>query len=132
MSKTPAEKWKEAVTGYRKHCQKILGVSENVRYAGTVNAYGRTLAGVIRPNLKPLLSSKDFKNELFVTTTLVSLRRDFVEAAIGGLEHAVLQHQKITVVVLDENDVTYYISIDRKEKDVEGVVSLIKKILRPE
>ena len=66
MVKTPAEKWKETIIKYRKQCQKILEISDSIRYAGVVNTYGRTLTGMIKPNLKPLLQSEDFKNELFV------------------------------------------------------------------
>jgi len=128
MVKTPAEKWKDAVIKYRKQCQKILQVSKNVRYAGIVNTYGRTLTGIIQPNLKPLLQSEDFKNELFVISTLISLRNDSVRS-IGKLEHVILQHQKITILILQKNNVTYYVSINRKEKDLENIVSLIKKAI---
>jgi len=128
MVKTPAEKWKDVVIKYRKHCQKILQVSKNVRYAGIVNAYGRTLTGIIQPNLKPLLKSEDFKNELFVISTLISLRNDSVRS-IGKLEHVILQHQKIIILILQKNNVTYYVSINRKEKDLEKIVSLIKKAI---
>jgi len=128
MVKTPADKWKDTVIKYRKQCQKILDISNNIRYAGVVNAYGRTLTGMIKPNLKPLLQSEDFKNELFVISTLVSLRKDTV-GTIGKLEHVVLQHQKITIVILQKNNVTYYVSINRKEKGLEKIVSLIKKTI---
>ena len=128
MAKTPAEKWKDTVVKYRKQCQKILDISSNIRYAGVVNAYGRTLTGMIKPNLKPLLQSEDFKNELFVISILISLRRDSV-GTIGKLEHVVLQHQKITIVVLQKNSVTYYVSINRKEKGLEKIISKIKKTI---
>jgi hypothetical protein len=128
MVKTPAEKWKDAVIKYRKQCQKILEISNSVRYAGIVNAYGRTLTGMIKPNLKPLLQSEDFKNELFMISTLMSLRKDSVNT-IGKLEHVVLQHQKITILILQKNNVTYYVSIERKEKDLEKIISLIKKTI---
>ena len=124
MIKTPADKWKDTVIKYRKQCQKILKISDNIRYAGIVNAYGRTLTGMIKSNLKPLLQSEDFKNELFVISTLISLRKDTV-GTIGKLEHVVLQHQKITIVILQKNNVTYYVSINRKEKSLEKIVSLI-------
>ena len=104
MVKTPADKWKETVIKYRKQCQKILQVSKSVRYAGVVNAYGRTLTGMIKPNLKPLLQSEDFKNELFVISTLTSLRKNSLDS-IGKLEHVVLQHQKITIVILQKNNI---------------------------
>lgn len=128
MVKTPADKWKDTVIKYRKHCQKILDISKSVRYAGIVNSYGRTLTGMIKPNLKPLLQSEDFKNELFVISTLISLRRNSVDA-IGKLEHVVLQHQKITILILHKNNITYYVSIDRKEKGLEKIISSIKKTI---
>lgn len=128
MVKTPADKWKETVIKYRKQCQKILQVSPSVRYAGVVNAYGRTLTGMIKPNLKPLLQSEDFKNELFVISTLTSLRKNSLDS-IGKLEHVVLQHQKIIIVILQKNNITYYVSINRKEKSLEKIISSIKKII---
>jgi len=128
MVKTPADKWKEIVIKYRKQCQKILQVSKSVRYAGVVNTYGRTLTGMIKPNLKPLLQSEDFKNELFVISTLTSLRKNSLDS-IGKLEHVVLQHQKITIVILQKNKITYYVSINRKEKSLEKIISSIKKII---
>ena len=128
MVKIPVDKWKDTVVKYRKQCQKILEISDNIRYAGIVNAYGRTLTGMIKPNLKPLLQSEDFKNELFVISTLISLRKDS-SGSIGKLEHVVLEHQKITIVVLQKNNVTYYVSINRKEKCLEKIVSLIKKTI---
>jgi len=128
MVKTPADKWKETIIKYRKQCQKILEISNNIRYAGIVNAYGRTLTGMIKPKLKPLLQSEDFKNELFVISTLISLRKDSV-GTIGKLEHVVLEHQKITIVILQKNNVTYYVSINRKEKDLEKIITSIKKTI---
>jgi len=128
MVKTPADKWKDTVVKYRKQCQNILKISDSIRYAGIVNAYGRTLTGMIKPDLKPLLQSEDFKNELFVISTLISLRRESVNT-IGKLEHVVLQHEKITIVILQKNNITYYISINKKEKDLEKIISLIKKTI---
>ena len=128
MVKTPADKWKETIIKYRIQCQNILKISNNIRYAGVVNAYGRTLTGIIQPNLKPLLQSEDFKNELFVISTLISLRKESV-SAIGKLEHVVLQHQKITIVILQKNNVTYYVSINKTEKGLEKIISSIKKTI---
>jgi hypothetical protein len=128
MVKTPADKWKETIIKYRKQCQNILKISNNIRYTGVVNAYGRTLTGIIQPDLKPLLQSEDFKNELFVISTLISLRKESI-STIGKLEHVVLQHQKITIVVLQKNNVTYYVTINRTEKGLEKIISSIKKII---
>jgi len=128
MIKTPADKWKDAVIKHRKQCQNILKISTSIRYAGVINVYGRTLTGIVRPNLKPLLKSEQVKNEFFIISTLMSLRKNTANT-VGKLEHVILQHQKITIVILQKNDVTYYVSINRKEKDIEKIISLIKKII---
>ncbi|MGH1566782.1 MAG: hypothetical protein ACRBB5_05050 [Nitrosopumilus sp.] len=126
MSKTPADKWKDTLTKYKEKCQSILKISDNIRYAGIINVYGRTLTGIVNPNLKPLLKSEQVKNEFFIISTLMSLRKDTANT-IGKLEHVILQHQKVIIVILQKNDITFYIAINKKEKDLETIISLIKK-----
>ena len=128
MVKTPADKWKEVVIKYRKQCQNILKISKSIRYAGIINVYGRTLTGIVRPNLKPLLRSEQVKNEFFIISTLMSLRKNTANT-VGKLEYVILQHQKITIVILQKNDITYYVSINRKEKNLEKIIASIKKII---
>ena len=128
MIKTPADKWKDVVVKYRKQCQNILKISTSIRYAGVINVYGRTLTGIVRPDLKPLLKSEQVKNEFFIISTLISLRKN-TASTVGKLEHVILQHQKITIAILQKNDVTYYVSINRKEKGIEKIISLIKKTI---
>ncbi len=128
MVKTPAEKWKDTIVKYRKQCQNILKLSNSIRYAGVINVYGRTLTGIINQNLKPLLKSEQVKNEFFIISTLMSLRKNTV-STVGKLEHIILQHQKITILVLQKNNITYYISINRKEKGIEKIIASIKKII---
>jgi len=127
MVKTPAEKWKDTIIKYRKQCQNILKLSNSIRYAGVINVYGRTLTGIVRPSLKPLLKSEQVKNEFFIISTLMSLRKN--TSTVGRLEYMILQHQKITIVVLQKNDVTYYVSVNRKEKGLEKIISSIKKTI---
>ncbi len=128
MAKTPADKWKDTVTKYRKQCQSILKISNSIRYAGVINAYGRTLTGIIQPSTKPLLKSEHVKNEFSIISTLLSLR-NYNADSIGKLEHVILQHQKITILVLQKKDVMYYVSINKKEKSIEKIIPRIKKII---
>ena len=128
MVKTPADKWKDTIIKYRKQCQSILKLSASIRYAGVVNTHGRTLTGMIKPTLKPLLKSEQVKNEFFILSTLISLRKGAIDS-IGKLEHVLLQHQKVTILILQKNDVTYYVSINRKEKDLDKIILSIKKII---
>ena len=128
MVKTPAEIWKDRIIQYRKKCQSILQLSDSIRYAGIVNAYGRTLTGIVRPNVKPLLKSEKVKNEFFIISTLMTLRKDTV-SAIGKLDYVLLQHQKVSIVIFQKDDMTYYTSIDRTEKKMDKIIESIKKII---
>ena len=128
MAKTPAEKWKDTVVKYRKQCQKILKLSNSIRYAGIINVYGRTLTGIVNPTLKPLLKSEQVKNEFFIISTLMSLRKN-TSSTVGKLEHVILQHQKVIIVILQKKDITYYVSINKNEKNLEKIISSIKKII---
>jgi len=128
MKKTPADKWQDAVISYKKQCQNILKLSDHVRYAGVINAYGRTLTGIIKPNVKPLLKSEEIKNEFFIVSTLISLRRSS-ENDLGKLDYVILKHSKTHIIILHKNNVTFYISISPKEKNLEQLVSKIIKTI---
>ncbi len=128
MVKTPAEKWKDTVIKYRKQCQKILQISKSVRYAGVINQYGRTITGIVRSDIKPLLKSEQVKNEFFILSTLMNLRKDS-EKAVGKLNYVLLEHQKVSIVILQKNNMTFYISMDQNAKDVNENISKIKKLI---
>lgn len=128
MVKTPAEIWQDKIVQHRKKCQSITELSNSIRYAGVINAYGRTLTGIIRPNVKPLLKSEQVKNEFFIISTLMTLRKDTVNA-IGKLDHVLLRHQKISAVIFQKEDLTYYVSIDKSEKNIEKIIMSIKKLI---
>lgn len=128
MAKTPEQKWKETIIEYRKKCQKILNVSKNIRYVGVINEYGRTLTGIIRPGLKPLLKSDQARNEFFIISTLMTLRK-ILDSSLGKLDYIVLKHQKISIVACQKNKVTFYISVLEKEKEMDTLVLDIKKLI---
>ena len=98
MVENPSDKWKKSILKYKKQCQAIIQLSDNIRYVGVINNYGRTLTGVIKPNLKPLLKSEEVKQEFFIISTLFSLRKDSVNS-LGKLDHIILKHSKVNVIV---------------------------------
>jgi len=128
MTKTPQEKWKESIQKYRKTCQKILIASNSVRYAGVINEYGRTLTGIIRPGIKPLLKSEQAKNEFFVVSTLITLRNAQANM-VGGLEYVELKHKKVSMIIIPKNKITYYITVNAKTRNLENLIAKIKKII---
>ena len=126
MIKSPSDKWKNSILKYKKQCQSIIQISNNIRYVGVINNYGRTLTGVIKPNLKPLLKSEEVKQEFFIISTLFSLRKNGVNS-LGKLDYIILKHSKVNVIVFQKKDITFYVSINSKEKSLDKIISLIKK-----
>jgi len=128
MIKTPEQKWKESIINYRKKCQKVLNISNSIRYAGVINEYGRTLTGIIRPGEKPLLKSDQAKSEFFIISTLNTLRKK-LSSPLGKLDYLLLKHQKVYVLAFQKYNITFYVSIESNEKNLSNIVSKIKKII---
>jgi len=128
MVKTPEQKWKESIINYKKKCQKVLNVSNSIRYAGVINEYGRTLTGIIRQGEKPLLKSDQAKSEFFIISTLETLRKKS-SYPLGKLDYLLLKHQKVSILVFQKNNITFYVSLDSNEKNLSNIVTKIKKII---
>jgi len=129
MIQTPSEKLKRSIIRYRKKCQSIIQISNNVRYAGVVNSYGKTLTGIINPSVKPLMKSEVMKNELFIISTLMTLRKEST-GVLGKLDNVLLQHQKVSILIFQKNNATYYVTIDRKEDNMTNeIIASIRKII---
>jgi hypothetical protein len=126
MSKTPNQKWQEEIINYKKKCQRILLISPSIRYAGLINEHGRTLTGVIRQETSPLLKSNQARDEFFLISTLLSMRRANC-AAIGDMESAVFKHKKIILVLFQRKEGLYYITVD-KETTFEALAKIIAEI----
>ena len=126
MAKTPEQKWKEIIIQYRKKCQKILNISENIRYVGVINEYGRTLTGIIRPGIIPFLKSDQVRNEFFIISTLMTLRKT-LDSSLGKLDYIILKHQKVSIVACQKNKVTFYISV--LDKELDTLIPDIKKLI---
>jgi len=128
MKKTPEEKWKTLIQTCKKNVQIIMGLSNSIRYAGTINEYGRTLTGIVRPGVKPYWKSEHIKNEFFLIATLMTLHKVHAMSA-GNLEYVIIRHKKISIISFAQKNITYYISIDNRERDIEKIISKIKKII---
>jgi len=128
MAKTPEQKWKNSILEYRKKCQKIIKISDSIRYVGVINEYGRTLTGMIKPNIKPLLKAEEVKNEFFIISTLMTLRRVF-DKSLGKLDYVVIKHNKVSIIAYQKNKITYYISFERKKKGLNWIIPTLRKIV---
>jgi hypothetical protein len=130
MVKTPSEKWQEDISIYRKKCQKILLASQSIRYVGLINEYGRTMTGIIKPSTKILLKSEFARNEFFLISTLLSMRRSN-NYAIGYLDFAMFKHNKVTLIVFQRKEGIYYVSVNKNVSpdSLSKIISKIKNLI---
>jgi len=128
MAITPQQKWKNSILDHRKKCQKIMKISDSIRYVGVINEYGRTLTGMIKPSIKPLLKAEEVKNEFFIISTLMTLRKVF-DKSLGKLDYVVIKHNKVSIIAYQKNRITYYISFERKKKGLDWIIPPLRKIV---
>ncbi len=83
---------------------------------------------MVRPNTIPLWTAEQVKNEFFIISTLMTLRKSYAKK-VGILDFMHLSHPKVTILAFQRNNITYYVSIDVKTKNIETLVSKIKQIL---
>ena len=74
MSKTSIQKWEKSLLTYKKNCVQIMSLSKSIRYVGIINKYGRTLAGTLKPGIKPMFSRNQVRDEFFAISSFIKLR----------------------------------------------------------
>ena len=125
MNKTS---WVDLISTQRKKCESILVISRDIRYAGCFNEYGRTIAGKIRPGIKPLFSPDIVREEFFAIASTMRLRHK-TSKGVGELQYILVNHKKINILLLSQNNITYYITFNSKSTPKSSVIDKIKKII---
>ncbi len=120
--------WIDLIKTHRKKCEEILMFSEDIRYAGCFNEYGRTIAGKIRPGIKPLFSPNVVREEFFAIATTMRLRQK-TSKGLGELQHIFINHKKINILLFSQNNTTYYITFNQKTLPDSNLISKIRKII---
>ena len=120
--------WAKIVTQNRKKCEKILSISKDIRYAGVFNEYGRTISGKIRPGVKPIFSPDSVRHEFFAIASMMRLREKSSKV-LGDLDSISIIHKKINILLFYKNGITYYITINKKNKLNPTLISKLEKII---
>lgn len=84
------------------------------------------MTGIIRQGTNPLLKSGQVRNEFFFMSTLLSMRKTNY-SAIGNMDYAIFKHRKVTLILFQRKEGTYYISIDQRTT-LDSLIKLITKI----
>jgi hypothetical protein len=67
----------DAKLTYQRKCVDFLNISNKIRYIGILNKFGRTIAGRLRKDVKPLLSPDQARDERFIESVRQQLRNSF-------------------------------------------------------
>jgi uncharacterized protein DUF6659 len=128
MSRTQAD---PETQRYREKCNNILAISPNIRYAGIMNKFGRTLAGGLRKGVVPLLKQDEARNEYFIEATRNQLRRNF-ERSIGKTEYTFTENEKVKILTLASEDHFYYLTMDKDTPaaEVTKIIEAVRKLVR--
>lgn len=113
---------------YQEKCIAFLNISEKIRYIGIINKFGRTLAGKLRKNTKPLLSPDQARDEHFIESIRQQLRNSF-DSSIGKTLFSITKNEFVTLILIPSRsqEILYYITID-KEVQINEISSIINKI----
>ena len=120
--------WAKTVSQNRIKCEKILTISKDIRYAGVFNEYGRTISGKIKPGIKPIFSPDSVRHEFFAIASMMRLREK-TSKTLGSVEFISITHKKINILLFYKNGITYYVTINKKNKSNSLLVNKIKKII---
>ncbi|MEM0367084.1 MAG: hypothetical protein QW776_04720 [Candidatus Nitrosocaldus sp.] len=116
---------------YKDVCDKILALSPKIRYAGIVNRFGKTLAGSMRSNVRPLFKPEEARDEFFLTAIRESMRERFYNS-LGKCSFTLTVHEKVDLVsFLCDDKYIVYISLDKglAYDDVERIVREANRVL---
>jgi hypothetical protein len=120
---------------YNELCEKIFGLSPNIRFAGIITKIGTIVAGGMRKDLQSIEDKND-SAKLYLQFALRSeLRKDF-DSAFGRAIYSIIEREKIKFASfpLDDYNHILIISFEKKENDhfriLQDVLDIIRKYSR--
>ena len=116
---------------YKERSAAILAISPNIRYAGIMNKFGRTIAGSLRKGVTPLLKPDEARNEYFIEVTRNQLRRNF-HNSIGKTEYTLTENEKVKILTLSTEENFFYITLDKETQtsEVSRVIGAARNLIK--
>jgi hypothetical protein len=120
---------------YNELCEKIFGLSLNIRFIGIITKMGTMIAGGMRKDLQSIEGKND-SAKLYLQFALRSeLRKDF-DSAFGKAIYSIIEREKIKFASfpLADYDHVLIISLEKKEIEhfriIQDVLNIIGKYSR--
>ena len=116
---------------FQRKCVDILDISDKIRYVGILNKFGRTIAGKLRKETKPLLSPDQARDEHFIESIRQQLRNSF-DNSIGKTHYSITKNEHVILILIpsQSQEVLYYITTDKDTTldHVNDIITHVKKI----
>lgn len=114
----------------REKCLQVLAISPKIRYAGIMNAFGRTVAGALRKGVTPLLKPEEARSEYFIEASRSQMRRQF-EQSIGRTEYTLTENEKVKILTVPGRDRFVYVTMDKDTapSEVAKIIESVKKMM---
>ena len=120
---------------YNELCEKIFGLSPNIRFIGIITKMGTMIAGGMRKDLQSIEGKND-SAKLYLQFALRSeLRKDF-DSAFGRAIYSIIEREKIKFASfpLADYDHLLMISLEKKENEhfriIQDVLNIIHEYCR--
>ena len=123
-----SQKWGKMRLKYVKKCKIIISLSDEIRYVGVINQYGKTIAGQLKSGVKPLFSKDQVRNEFFAITSFMKLRMDSV-TSIGKMNYVLLNHQKVNSLIFHHKKIIYYVTFPKNVLPSQLLIKNITKVI---
>ena len=121
----------DAKLTYQKKCVDFLNISNKIRYIGILKKFGRTIAGKLRKDVKPLLSPDQARDERFIESVRQQLRNSF-NNSIGKTLFSITKNEFVFLILIpsQSQDLLYYITIDKDTTlvDVNDIITKVKEL----
>ena len=121
----------DAKITYQRKCVDFLNISNKIRYIGILNKFGRTIAGKLRKDVKPLLSPDQARDERFIESVRQQLRNSF-SSSIGKTLFSIIKNEFVILILIpsQSQDLLYYITIDKDASlaDVNDIITRVKEL----
>jgi hypothetical protein len=120
---------------YSELCEKIFGLSPNIRFAGVITKMGTIVAGGMHNDLQSMEDKND-SYKLYLQFALRNeLRKDF-DSVFGRAIYSIIEREKIKFASFPLADYNHIlmISFEKKEKDhfriIQNVLNIIHEYSR--
>jgi hypothetical protein len=103
---------------YNELCEKIFGLSLNIRFIGIITKMGTMIAGGMRKDLQSIEDKND-SAKLYLQFALRSeLRKDF-DGAFGKAIYSIIEREKIKFASFPLADYDHVLIISLEKKEIE-------------